>query len=139
MVAISIAMQNTGALDYMVGGIMLVIQNMHPIVVLSAIYLFTSICTEFFSNSAAALIDQAAGPLADAVADRLDSPVKHVRSVLTQIASRFDDVAMVAARESDRRSELATMAPTMVSVPWLEGDIHDLAGLGRLAGYLRNP
>jgi hypothetical protein len=26
----------------------------------------------------------------------------------------------------------------MVSVPWLEGDIHDLSGLGRLAGHLRN-
>jgi hypothetical protein len=25
-----------------------------------------------------------------------------------------------------------------VSVPWLDGDIHDLAGLGRLAGHLRN-
>jgi hypothetical protein len=30
------------------------------------------------------------------------------------------------------------MAPTMVSVPWLDGDIHDLAGLGRLAGHLRD-
>jgi anion-transporting ArsA/GET3 family ATPase len=90
------------------------------------------------ANSAAALIDQAPGPLADAVAERLGSPVAPVRSVLTQIAVRFDDVAMVAARESDRHSELATMAPTMVSVPWLEGDIHDLAGLGLLAGHLRN-
>jgi hypothetical protein len=65
-------------------------------------------------------------------------PSNHVRSVLTQMASRFDDVALVAAGESDRRAELAAMAPTMVSVPWLEGDIHDLSGLGRLAGHLRN-
>ncbi len=56
MVAISVAMQNSGALDYMVGGIMSVIQNLHPILILSAIYLFTSICTEFFSNNAAALM-----------------------------------------------------------------------------------
>jgi anion-transporting ArsA/GET3 family ATPase len=90
------------------------------------------------ADSAAALLDQVDGPLADAVAAELDAPVKQVRSTLTQIASRFDDVALVAARESDRRSELAAMAPALVSVPWLDGDIHDLAGLGRLAGHLRN-
>ncbi len=91
------------------------------------------------ADSAAALLDQAAGPLADTVAELLGAPVKQVRSVLTQIASRFDDVALVAARESDRRLELAAMAPAMISVPWLEGDIHDLSGLGKLAGHLRNP
>ena len=90
------------------------------------------------ADSAAALLEQAPGPLAERVAEQLDAPLTQVRSVLSQIASRFDDVALVAARESDRRSELAAMAPTMVSVPWLEGDIHDLAGLGQLAGYLRN-
>ena len=55
------------------------------------------------ADSAAALLDQAAGPLAETVAELLDAPVGQVRSVLTQIASRFDDVALVAARESDRR------------------------------------
>jgi len=90
------------------------------------------------ADSAAALLDQASGQLAEQVADRLDAPVKQVRSVLNQIASRFDDVALVAARESDRSAELAAMAPTMVSVPWLDGDIHDLAGLAQLAGHLRN-
>jgi len=90
------------------------------------------------ADSAAELLEQASGPLADAVADELDAPVAQVRSVLAQIAMRFDDVALVAARESDRRAELEAMAPTMVSVPWLGGDIHDLAGLGRLAGHLRD-
>ena len=89
------------------------------------------------ADSAAALLDQTPGPLAEQVAERLDAPIKQVRSVLTQIATRFDDVALVAARESDRRAELAAMAPTMASVPWLDGDIHDLAGLAQLAGYLR--
>ncbi len=88
------------------------------------------------ADSAAALLEQAPGPLADTVAAELDAPVKQVRSVLTQIASRFDDVALVAARESDRRIELAAMAPTLLSVPWLDGDIHDLSGLGQLAGHL---
>ena len=90
------------------------------------------------ADSAAELLDQASGPLATAIAAELDAPDAQVRSVLTQVAGRFDDVALVAARESDRRTELAAMAPTMVSVPWLDGDIHDLAGLGRLAGHLRD-
>jgi hypothetical protein len=44
---------------------------------------------------------------------------------------------MVAARESERRNELSDMSPTMLIVPWMSGDIHDVAGLGVLADYLR--
>ncbi len=90
------------------------------------------------ADAAAALLDQVDGPLPASVAEQLGAPVKQVRSVLNQIATRFEDVALVAAGESDRRAELAAMAPILLSVPWLDGDIHDLAGLGRLAGYLRN-
>jgi anion-transporting ArsA/GET3 family ATPase len=90
------------------------------------------------ADAAAALLEQADGPLVAAVADELGEPVKRVRSVLTQVATRFDDVALVAARESDRRSELAALAPMLLSVPWLSGDIHDLAGLSDLADHLRN-
>ena len=89
------------------------------------------------AESAASLLEQADGDLADAVAAELGSPRKEISAVLTQIAARFDDVAMVAARESDRRSELADLAPLLLTVPWLSGDIHDLAGLGSLAGHLR--
>jgi anion-transporting ArsA/GET3 family ATPase len=89
------------------------------------------------ADSAALLLEQADGPLATAVADALDAPRKQVVAVLDQIASRFDDVALVAARESDRRTELGDLAPLLLTVPWLPGDIHDLAGLGSLAGHLR--
>ncbi len=89
------------------------------------------------AESAAALLERADGELADAVAAELDAPRKQISAVLTQIATRFDDVALVAARESDRRSELADLAPVLLTVPWLEGDIHDLAGLDSLAGHLR--
>jgi len=90
------------------------------------------------ADSAAALLDASNGALAEAVAEVLDVPPKQVGTVLKRIASRFDDVALVAARESDRRSELADLAPVLLAVPWLSGDIHDLAGLGLLAGHLRN-
>ncbi len=76
--------------------------------------------------------------LAKAIAGELvDAPVDVVDTVLTQLAERFDDVALVAARETERRAELAVLTPTLLDVPWLSGDIHDIAGLGRLADLLR--
>ncbi len=95
------------------------------------------------ADAAAALLEcvdgrDADSSLVDDVAAALDEPAKRVRSVLRQAAIGFDDVALVAARESDRRAELATLAPMLLSVPWLAGDIHDLAGLSDLAGHLRN-
>lgn len=90
------------------------------------------------AKSAAKLLDLADGDLSSRVAEKLDgAPVAQTATVLMQIASRFEDVALVAARESDRRSELAELAPAMLSVPWMSGDIHDLAGLARIAGHLR--
>ncbi len=76
--------------------------------------------------------------LAKAIAGELvNAPVDVVDTVLTQLAERFDDVALVAARETERRAELAVLTPTLLDVPWLSGDIHDIAGLGRLADLLR--
>ena len=77
------------------------------------------------------------GELAAAVAARTGDDPDVVDRVLHQMATRFDDLAMVAAREADRRTELAALAATTVTVPWLSGDIHDLRGLGRLACHLR--
>jgi anion-transporting ArsA/GET3 family ATPase len=75
--------------------------------------------------------------VAAAVAAELGSSPATVGRVLHTMADRFGDVAMVAARESDRRLELSSLAATTVTVPWLDGDIHDLAGLGVIAGHLR--
>jgi anion-transporting ArsA/GET3 family ATPase len=90
------------------------------------------------ATSAATLLELADGEVARDVAEALGGvSVKQTSTVLTQVAARFDDVALVAARESDRRSELAAMAPLMLSVPWMPGDIHDVAGLALMAGHLR--
>ena len=90
------------------------------------------------AKSAAALLELADGKLSKDVAKALGGvSVKQTATVLTQVAARFDDVALVAARESDRRSELAALAPVMLSVPWMSGDIHDVSGLARIAGHLR--
>ncbi len=77
------------------------------------------------------------GTLAAAVASELGEDEGVVDSVMHRMAERFDEVAMVAARERQRRSELSSLAATTVDVPWLRGDIHDLSGLGVLARHLR--
>jgi anion-transporting ArsA/GET3 family ATPase len=89
--------------------------------------------------SAQLLVDRASGPLARKVAARLDGvTAKEVAPVLAQIGAQFDDLAMVAAREAERRNELAGMAPMLLAVPWLTGDIHDVGGLGSIADHLRS-
>ncbi len=77
------------------------------------------------------------GVLAARVAEQIDANPEVVDAVLHRMAERFDDVAMVAAREAQRRSELASLAALTVDVPWLQGDIHDISGLGVLASHLR--
>jgi anion-transporting ArsA/GET3 family ATPase len=78
-----------------------------------------------------------------AVVDGLDrgagSPVepKVVRDVLSEVAIRFQDVAIVAMREAERRAELAELAPQVLDVPSLDSDIFDLTGLMELVGHLR--
>lgn len=87
-----------------------------------------------------ALVDEIATELADLAGEATpdDADLKRTRRVLRQLATRFDDLSMVAAREADRRTELSELAPLMLTIPWLSGDIHDLAGLQNLAEYLRN-
>ena len=90
------------------------------------------------ADSAEALRDRPGRKLAKLLAAELDdAPVDVVDTVLTQLAERFDDVALVAARETERRAELGALAPVMLDVPWLTGDIHDIAGLGGLVDRLR--
>jgi hypothetical protein len=57
--------------------------------------------------------------------------------VLSEVATRFQDVAIVAMREAERRAELAELAPQVLDVPSLDSDIFDLTGLMELVGHLR--
>jgi len=70
----------------------------------------------------------AAGPAAD---ERV------VHDVLTGVAGAFHDVALVAAREAERRAELAALAPQVIDVPTLDTDVNDLAALMTLVEHLR--
>ena len=83
------------------------------------------------------------GLVDDVVADlaaRRGAPVERrvVHDVLSEVAMRFHDVAVVATREAERRAELAELAPEVLDVPWLDSDVNDLAGLAALVRCLRN-
>jgi anion-transporting ArsA/GET3 family ATPase len=94
------------------------------------------------AESAHRLVAAARGPLAGEVAAALagaagEPPDEEVVArVIEQVGRSFDGVALVASREADRLADLAALAPAMLTVPWVAGDIHDLAGLGALAGHL---
>ncbi len=56
-------------------------------------------------------------------------PAGIVGNVLAEIAARFHDVALVATREAERRTELAALAPQVLDVEAQPSDVHDLDGL----------
>ncbi|HUF97952.1 MAG TPA: ArsA-related P-loop ATPase [Ilumatobacter sp.] len=97
------------------------------------------------ATSARKLVKLADGQLADDVAETIrDAPGRSapdrdvVASVLAEIGTRFHDVAVVATREAERRSELATLAPMLVAAPMLDRDVNDIADLYDLATALRS-
>ena len=87
------------------------------------------------STSARKLVKAAAGELTAQIADELGAPPETVREVLVEIGTRFHDVAVVATREAERRSELSELCQLMVAVPMLDRDVNDVADLLELAAH----
>jgi anion-transporting ArsA/GET3 family ATPase len=89
--------------------------------------------------AAAAVADrlcERAGELAGALAPRLEAEERQVARVLGEIGRSYVDYRLVAQREAEQRAELATAPETLVSVPYFETDVYDLAGLLRLGAKL---
>jgi len=63
------------------------------------------------------------------VAKTIDADEDLVGDVLRDVAAQFHDTSMVATRESERRAELATLAPLVISIPLMAGDVNDLGDL----------
>ncbi|MFM2076924.1 MAG: hypothetical protein RJA49_814 [Actinomycetota bacterium] len=59
-----------------------------------------------------------------------------VKRVLGEVADRFRDITVVAGREAERRSELASAAPVTAVVPTMPTDVHDLGTLLTLGTHL---
>ncbi len=72
------------------------------------------------------------------VASALNSEPATVSNVLTEVATRFHEVALVATREAERRAELAALAPQVLDVEALQSDVHDLSGLLSIVDNLRS-
>ena len=72
------------------------------------------------------------------VAAALGSDARTVSNVITEVAARFHDVALVATREAERRAELASLAPQVLDVEALQSDVHDLSGLLAIVDNLRS-
>jgi anion-transporting ArsA/GET3 family ATPase len=69
------------------------------------------------------------------VASAVDAAPSVVGGVLREIADQFHDSAMVATREAERSTELAALAPLLVSVPLLDGDVNDVGDLLAIAEH----
>jgi anion-transporting ArsA/GET3 family ATPase len=89
------------------------------------------------AKSARRLAEVADGPVAAEIAGRLDTDAAIVTDVLTEVATRFHDVALVATREAERRAELAERTSMVLSAPALDRDINDVVDLLALGEHLR--
>jgi anion-transporting ArsA/GET3 family ATPase len=74
--------------------------------------------------------------VASAVADRIGAPAPDVARVLLEVAESFHNFQVVAKREAEQRAELARAPDVTVAVPYLDEDVHDLAGLARIGQRL---
>jgi len=78
---------------------------------------------------------------ADKLAETL-APIVHsgevsqIRRVLSEVGRSYLDYRVVAQREAEQQAELATVPEALVSVPYFETDVYDLAGLLRLGEQL---
>jgi anion-transporting ArsA/GET3 family ATPase len=68
------------------------------------------------------------GPAIGAPADNVD----RLGHVLTEVGDSFLNYQIVARREAEQRSELASTPELTATVPYFDDDIHSLAGLLRL-------
>jgi anion-transporting ArsA/GET3 family ATPase len=94
-----------------------------------------SITAKASATSARKLAKVADGELADRIAEQLDADPQIVGEVLAEIGERFHDVAVVATREAERRSELADLCSLLVVAPVLDRDVNDIADLLELAAH----
>jgi anion-transporting ArsA/GET3 family ATPase len=93
-------------------------------------------CAADVTKAAEQLAETAANrkPVAD-TAKLVEAAPEDVQAVLTEVAERFHDVAIVASREAERRRSLSGTAPIVADVPTMSDDIHDLAGLLTIAAH----
>ncbi len=91
----------------------------------------TALCS-LDAREAAARLVQDAGEIGAALSGGLGAPAALVSRVLGEVGTRFHDLGVVAARQTERQAELASLCPLVVPVPWMEHEVDDLATLTRI-------
>jgi anion-transporting ArsA/GET3 family ATPase len=84
------------------------------------------------AGSRAAWLSEHAPEVAAKIAPLAGAEPEQVERVLNEVAESFRNFEVVAQREAKQRAELASVPDVVVSVPYFETDIYDLAGLVRL-------
>jgi len=80
---------------------------------------------------------QEASAFSEALAPKVRSGnAAQIRRVLAEIGQSYLDYQLVAQREAEQQAELATVPEALVSVPYFDTDVFDLAGLLRLGNGL---
>jgi anion-transporting ArsA/GET3 family ATPase len=92
---------------------------------------FTAKASATSARKLAALDDSQLSEIAAAVHVEPDV----LGEVLHEVGTRFHDTAVVAAREAERRAELAELSPMLVAVPVFDHDVNDLGDLLQVAAY----
>ena len=59
-----------------------------------------------------------------------------LQRVLAEVAENFLRFQLVAQREADQQAELGKVPEVVVTVPYLDNDVYDLAGLLALGGMI---
>ncbi|MBI5088427.1 MAG: ArsA family ATPase [Actinobacteria bacterium] len=72
----------------------------------------------------------------ESVATLVGADAGDTRAVLAEVGERFHDIAVVANREAERRSELEAIGALTVTVPALPHDVTDLTALRELGDHL---
>jgi anion-transporting ArsA/GET3 family ATPase len=93
---------------------------------------------DLFTSEAAAVADRLCRdpePVAAAVADRV-ADSEQVARVLNEVGESFLNYRLVAARQAEEAARLSAGTDVCASVPFLEGDVHDLRGLVALGEHV---
>jgi anion-transporting ArsA/GET3 family ATPase len=72
----------------------------------------------------------------ESIAAAIGAEPGDTRAVLAEVGERFHDIAIVASREAERRSELESIGVLTVTAPALDHDITDLTSLLELGDHL---
>ena len=95
--------------------------------------------TDPAATAAARDLEEQTPALAGELSEQLATDEATIARVLTTVVESFNDFAVVAHREASARDRLPTQGAPLLTVPRMESDIADLAGLFELGQYLLEP